>query len=166
MIWMRAIAFVVVVQLTVVGFIPWLLAAASPHVELGRWHYLALVPIGIGGIVLVWCNWAFVTRGRGTAAPYEPPRVLVAQGLYRHMRNPMYVSAVVIVCGAAIWTGALALVGYALLLALGYHLFVRYYEEPRLARMFGDTYTEYRRGVPRWGFRIPRWLRGTATPRP
>lgn len=81
MIWMRAIAFVLVVQVTVVGLIPWLLAGVSPHVELRRWHYLGLVPIGVGGTVLLWCNWVFVTRGRGTAAPYQPPRVLVAHGI-------------------------------------------------------------------------------------
>jgi protein-S-isoprenylcysteine O-methyltransferase Ste14 len=162
MIWIRAIAFVLVVQVTVVGFIPWLLASVPPHVDIGRWHYLALAPVGVGGAVLLWCNWVFVTRGRGTAAPYEPPRVLVAHGIYRHVRNPMYVAAVLIVLGVAVWTGAVSLLGYALLLGLSYDLFVRYYEEPRLARAFGASYAEYCRAVPRWGFRLRRWRGRTA----
>src|SRR5512138_37918 len=112
MIWLRAIVFVLTVQVTVVGVIPWLLSRISPHVDIGRWNDLGLVPLGVGAAVLVWCNWAFVTRGRGTAAPYEPPRVLVAHGLYRHVRNPMYVAAVLIVLGAAVWTGAVLLVAY------------------------------------------------------
>lgn len=149
-------AFVLVVQATVVGMVPWLLAGVPPHVEIGRWRYLAVVPVAMGGAILLWCNWLFVTRGRGTAAPYDPPRVLVAHGLYRHVRNPMYLAAVMIVLGAAVWTGAASLLGYALLLALGYDLFVRHYEEPRLARMFGDSYAEYCRAVPRWRFRLAR----------
>jgi protein-S-isoprenylcysteine O-methyltransferase Ste14 len=157
MLWIRAITFVLAVQLTVVGVVPWLLARVSPHIDIGRWHYLGLIPLGVGAAVILWCNWVFVTRGRGTAAPYEPPRVLVAHGLYNHVRNPMYVAAVLIVLGAAAWTGALILPGYALLLALGYDLFVRYYEEPRLARSFGASYAQYCRTVPRWGWR---WRRG------
>lgn len=163
MIWIRAIAFVLVVQVSVVGFIPWLLARVSPRVDIGRWHDVGLVPLGIGAAVILWCNWIFVTRGRGTAAPYEPPRVLVAHGLYKHVRNPMYVAAVLTVLGAAVWTGAVLLLGYALLLGVGYDLFVRYYEEPRLARSFGASYADYCGAVPRWGVRWPRGRRGTPT---
>ena len=96
----------------------------------------------------MWCNWAFVVRGRGTAAPYDPPRELVVQGLYRYVRNPMYISAVLIVLGIGLWTGAASLFGYSLLLALSYHLFVRYYEEPHPQRVFGQSYAEYCAGVP------------------
>ena len=164
MLWIRAVAFVLVVQVSVVGFIPWLLTRASPRIEIGRWHYLGLIPIGVGAAVILWCNWVFVKRGRGTAAPYEPPRVLVAQGLYNFVRNPMYIAAVLIVLGAAVWTRAVILFGYALLLAVGYELFVRYYEEPRLARSFGASYAEYCRTVPRWGVRWPRGRRHTPPP--
>jgi protein-S-isoprenylcysteine O-methyltransferase Ste14 len=163
MIWFRALSFVVAVQLTVIGAIPWLLARVGPRLPMGLWHWLGIVPLAIGGLALLWCNWAFVVRGRGTAAPYDPPRELVVQGLYRHVRNPMYVSAVLIVLGIGLWTGAASLFGYSLLLALSYHLFVRYYEEPHLQRVFGQSYAEYCAGVPRWWPRVTPWLRGRSS---
>jgi len=159
MIWLRALSFVVAVQFTVIGAVPWLLARVGPHLTLGVWHWLGLVPLVIGALALLWCNWAFVVRGRGTAAPYDPPRALVIHGLYRHVRNPMYVSAGLIIFGIALWTGAAILFGYFLLLALSYHLFVRYYEEPHLQRVFGQPYAEYCLNVPRWRPRVTAWPR-------
>src|ERR1044071_8936636 len=114
MIWLRALSFIVAVQLTVLGVVPWLLADSGPLLPIGPWHWLGIVPLAIGGLALLWCNWAFVTRGRGTAAPYDPPRALVVQGLYRYVRNPMYVSAILIVTGIGLWTGAEVLFGYSL----------------------------------------------------
>jgi protein-S-isoprenylcysteine O-methyltransferase Ste14 len=158
MIWLRAVFFVVAVQLTVIGVIPCLLARVGPRLSMGLWHWLGIVPLAIGSLALLWCNWAFVVRGRGTAAPYDPPRALVVQGLYRHVRNPMYVSALLIVLGIALWTGATSLFGYSLILALSYHLFVRYYEEPHLRRVFGHSYEEYCAGVRRWWPRVTPWM--------
>ncbi len=163
MIWFRALSFVVAVQLTVIGAIPWLLAGVGPRLPMGLWRLLGILPLATGGLALLWCNWAFVVRGRGTAAPYDPPRKLVVQGLYRYVRNPMYVSAVLIVLGIGLWTGAASLFGYSLLLALSYHLFVRYYEEPHLRRVFGQSYGEYCAGVPRWWPRITPWLGGRSS---
>ena len=160
MIWFRALFFVVMVQLTVIGVIPWLVSGVGPRLPIGLWHLLGIVPLTIGGLALLWCNWAFVVRGRGTAAPYDPPRALVVQGLYRYVRNPMYVSAVLIVGGLGLWTGAASLFGYALLLIGSYHLFVRYYEEPHLLHMFGQSYEEYCASVPRWWPRVTPWPGG------
>src|SRR5678816_3933493 len=150
MIWFRALSFVVAVQLTVTVAIPWLLARVGPRLQMGGWHWLGIVPLAIGCLALLWCNWAFVVQGRGTAAPYDPPRALVVQGLYRHVRNPMYVSAGLIVFGIGLWTGAASLFLYGLLLALSYHVFVRFYEEPHLQHVFGQAYAEYCVAVPRW----------------
>jgi protein-S-isoprenylcysteine O-methyltransferase Ste14 len=163
-IWLRALSFVVAVQLTVIGVIPWLLAGVGPRVPMSFWHLIGIVPLATGGLALLWCNWVFVVQGRGTAAPYDPPLALVAQGLYRYVRNPMYVSAVLIVLGTGLWTGAASLFGYALLLALSYHLFVRYYEEPRLQREFGASYADYCAGVPRWWPRVAPWRGGRSSP--
>ena len=157
MIWLRALSFIVAVQLTVIGVIPWLLADVGPRLPMGAWRWIGIGPLAMGGLALLWCNWIFVKRGRGTAAPYDPPRVLVAHGLYRHVRNPMYVSAVLIVFGAGLWTGSTSLFIYSLLLAFSYHLFVRYYEEPRLQRGFGMAYADYCAGVPRWRQRMTPW---------
>lgn len=157
MIWLRALFFVVAVQLTVIGVIPWLLAGVGPRVPPGNWSLVGIIPLTIGALVLLWCNWAFVMKGRGTAAPYDPPVALVAQGLYRFVRNPMYVSAVLIVLGTGLLTGAAILFGYALLLAVSYHFFVRYYEEPHLQREFGTSYADYCAEVPRWWPRVTPW---------
>lgn len=70
----------------------------------------------------------------------------------------MYVSAILIVFGIGLWTGAANLFGYSLLLSLSYHLFVRYYEEPHLRRVFGQSYAEYCAAVPRWWPRVTPWL--------
>lgn len=158
MIWLRALVFVLLVQVVVIGVVPYLLAngGMGSRFDLGAWRAAGLVPLAIGVAMLAWCNYAFVARGRGTAAPYDPPRELVATGLYRWTRNPMYVSAVLVVLGAAVWTGAAVLLGYAALLALAYHLFVRLYEEPRLRRSFGASYKAYCAAVPRWLPRPPR----------
>jgi protein-S-isoprenylcysteine O-methyltransferase Ste14 len=160
MIWFRALFFIIAVQLTVIGVVPWLLADAGPRLPIGPWRWLGIAPLAIGALALLWCNWAFVARGRGTAAPYDPPRALVVQGLYRYVRNPMYVSAIVIVLGIGLWSGAASLFGYAQLLALSYHIFVRYYEEPQLQRAFGQSYAEYCANVPRWCPRATPWLDG------
>ena len=157
MIWLRALFFVVAVQLTVIGFIPWLMVGIGPRVSLSFWHLIGTLLLVMGGFALLWCNWAFVVQGRGTAAPYDPPRALVAQGLYRHVRNPMYVSAILIVFGTGLWTGAVILFGYAVLLAVSYHLFVSYYEEPHLQQKFGGSYADYCAAVPRWWPRVTPW---------
>jgi protein-S-isoprenylcysteine O-methyltransferase Ste14 len=75
---------------------------------------------------------------------------LVVAGLYRYVRNPQYVGVVLVVVGEALLTGMVVLFGYAALLAIGYHLFVRYYEEPTLGQLFGEPYDRYREAVPRW----------------
>jgi protein-S-isoprenylcysteine O-methyltransferase Ste14 len=75
------------------------------------------------------------------------------------VRNPMYVSAFLILMGLGVWTGAVSVFLYSLLLALSYHLFVRFYEEPHLQRVFGQSYAEYCAGVPRWWPRLTAWQR-------
>ena len=96
---------------------------------------------------------ASVEPGRGTPAPYDPPRDLVVAGLYRYVRNPQYVGVFCVVIGETLLTGAMVLLVYAIVLAFTYSLFVRYYEEPTLDRLFGEAYARYREVVPRW---IPR----------
>jgi protein-S-isoprenylcysteine O-methyltransferase Ste14 len=107
-----------------------------------------LLLLGIPG--LLWCVWSFYTEGRGTLAPWSPPRHLVVTGLYRYSRNPMYVSVVLILWG---WTAGFqsrALALYALAVMAVFHLRVVLGEEPWLARTHGDTWDRYRAAVPRW----------------
>ena len=119
-------------------------------VELGAVEYAGLIVGVAGGALALWCIVTFALVGRGTPAPFDPPRKLVAQGPYRYVRNPMYVGAGLALCGAALFYRSIPLVGYAALFLLATHLFVVGYEEPTLGRLFGAEYEEYRARVGRW----------------
>jgi protein-S-isoprenylcysteine O-methyltransferase Ste14 len=149
----RALIFIVLVSGAVVFAIPYvLLTAAGPgsHVSLGviRWAGLALAAAGAWAYLA--CVYDFVTAGRGTPAPYDPPRNLVSRRLYRRVRNPMYLSLLSVLLGDAISLESPILFAYAAVVAVAVHLFVILYEEPHLARRFGAAYENYRRTVPRW----------------
>jgi protein-S-isoprenylcysteine O-methyltransferase Ste14 len=118
--------------------------------DLGRIHLLGLLLLVPGLTVIIWCFIDFVRRDHGTPAPYDPPRRLVVQGLYRHVRNPQYIGVLLVALGEALYSGSLILLGYAVFLAVGYQLFVRFYEEPTLKRTFGEEYVHYTEAVPRW----------------
>lgn len=103
-----------------------------------------------GAAVALWCVATFALVGRGTPAPFDPPRRLVVRGPYRYVRNPMYVGAIAALCGGAIFYGSWGLLGYAAVFAVLVHAFVVLYEEPALRRAFGDEYAAYCREVRRW----------------
>ncbi len=103
-----------------------------------------------GAAVALWCIFTFASVGRGTPAPFDPPRRLVIQGPYRFVRNPMYIGAGLALVGAALFYESLPLLGYAGLFFLATHLFVVGYEEPALRRTFGQDYEAYCRQVRRW----------------
>ena len=116
---------------------------------------LGWVLLVAGGAIAASCVAMFVTRGRGTPAPFDPPRVFVAGGPYRYVRNPMYVGAVLSLLGGGLVAASPAIV----LLAGGFwllaHALVLFYEEPALERRFGAAYSHYRSQVNRWLPRIP-----------
>ena len=118
-------------------------------------QWLGLAAIGIGVVLLGTCIWEFARRGRGTLAPVDPPTTLVVQGLYRYVRNPMYLSVTMIVLGEVLLTGSRALLAYWAVWFLAVNLFVIGYEEPTLRRRFGTTYDRYRATVGRWVPRRP-----------
>jgi protein-S-isoprenylcysteine O-methyltransferase Ste14 len=158
MLWLRTALFTVLVPGTVLFLIPFALVRLKigPHFDPGPARYLGLVPLAAGVAAIGWCFADFIRRGRGTPAPYDPPRELVVAGLYRYVRNPQYVGVLAAVLGETLLTGGAVLLGYAAVLAIGYHLFVTRYEEPALSRLFGDAYARYRATVPRWIPRRPR----------
>jgi protein-S-isoprenylcysteine O-methyltransferase Ste14 len=96
----------------------------------------------------------FALQGLGTPAPVFPTRHLVITGFYRHVRNPMYVGVCSVILGQALLFGSAQLLGYGVVVWLAFHLFVLFYEEPKLASTFGEEYRQFREHVPRW---IPRW---------
>ena len=157
MLWLRTALFTILVPGTELVLIPLVVVyfGLGPRLELGPARYSGVVPLLVGLAMILRCFADFVHCGRGTPAIYDPPRELVVAGLYRYVRNPQYVGVVLVVVGEALLTGMVVLFGYAALVALGYHLFVRYYEEPTLGRLFGEPYARYRAAVPRWLPRRP-----------
>jgi len=105
---------------------------------------------GIGGLIALWSIFAFVFVGKGTPAPFDPPRRLVIRGPYRFVRNPMYIGAGLGLAGAAISYQSMSIAIYAGLFLITAHLFVVFYEEPTLRRMFGPEYERYCGSVRRW----------------
>jgi len=103
-----------------------------------------------GALVALSCVCVFAWIGKGTPAPFDPPRKLVVRGPYRFMRNPMYVGAALAVGGAALFFESIQLLAFAGLFLLVTHLFVLFYEEPTLKRTFGPEYESYCRRVDRW----------------
>ena len=109
-----------------------------------------MVVAAAGAALALWCVIAFASIGRGTPAPFDPPRRLVIQGPYHFVRNPMYIGAGLALAGAALFYESLPLMGYSCLFLLAAHLFVVCYEEPTLRRTFGQEYEAYCRQVRRW----------------
>ena len=124
--------------------------------------------VGVCGIVaglacLVDCFVRFALEGRGTPGPVEQTEVLVASGLYRFVRNPMYVCVVTIVSGQALLFAQAWLLPYAGVLLVTFHLYVRLYEEPSLRRRFGGSYATYCLHVRRWWPRLTPWRGSSPT---
>ena len=103
-----------------------------------------------GAAVALWCVFTFTSIGRGTPAPFDPPRRLVIRGPYRFVRNPMYIGAGIALASAALFYESLTLLGYTGLFFVATHFFVLWYEEPTLRRTFGQEYDAYCRQVRRW----------------
>ena len=114
---------------------------------------LGLLCIVLGVTLLAACIFEFARSGRGTLSPVDPPRQLVVRGLYRYVRNPMYLSVTTVILGEALCMRSAALGAYWAIWFLAANLFVMGYEEPTLHRTFGASYAEYRQQVGRW---IPR----------
>jgi protein-S-isoprenylcysteine O-methyltransferase Ste14 len=116
----------------------------------GAPHVAGMIMVAIGTALALWCVFTFVFIGKGTPAPFDPPRKLVVRGPYRFVRNPMYIGAGMTLAGAALYYQSLSIFIYTCLFFLITHLFVVLYEEPTLRRTFGDEYEEYFHRVRRW----------------
>lgn len=123
---------------------------SEPGLPHPPWSWLGLLPLCLGAAILFRCIWDFAVTGRGTLAPVDPPKELVVCGLYRYVRNPMYVGVLWILLGESAWFVSARLLIYAAIFFASVHLFVILYEEPALRRKFGDSYERYTRTVHRW----------------
>lgn len=151
-VWVRAALFIILVPASVAGWIPWYVAGSPPLIPragISLAIFSALLVIA-GWTVLLICAREFARAGRGTPAPYDPPRSLVTSGLYRLTRNPMYVGVVTAIFGQALWFHSRDATYYGIAMMLAFHLTILVYEEPRLARVFGQQYLDYKKAVPRW----------------
>jgi protein-S-isoprenylcysteine O-methyltransferase Ste14 len=110
----------------------------------------AAIVLCLGTVLLLWCVREFYVSGRGTLAPWDPPRNLVTSGPYRFSRNPMYIGVLTILAGWCTLWGSRTLVTYTLLFTLGFHFRVLLFEEPWAARHFGSEWDAYRAQVRRW----------------
>ena len=149
----RAVTYATLFIALVLIFVPGQILESSGIVRpaaLGAVEIGGLVVGTAGGVVALWCVLAFAVVGKGTPAPFDPPRKLVVRGPYRHVRNPMYVGAATALGGAAMFYRSLPLLGYLGLFLVATHAFVVWYEEPTLERLFGDEYRAYCAAVRRW----------------
>jgi protein-S-isoprenylcysteine O-methyltransferase Ste14 len=115
-----------------------------------RYAAIAAVLLSLGTLVLLWCVREFFFVGRGTLAPWDPPKHLVTTGPYRYSRNPMYVGVVTILIGWCVLWDSRTLLIYTAAVAVAFHFRVLLAEEPWAARLFGEDWDAYRRRVRRW----------------
>jgi protein-S-isoprenylcysteine O-methyltransferase Ste14 len=155
-----SLVFFVLAPGIVAGLVPWGLTGWRVRQPLPYW-----VPLRVAGLILLAAGvaallhafWRFVVEGLGTPAPVAPPERLVVGGLYRYVRNPMYLAVAATIVGQALALGQTLLLLYAAAFAVAVVAFVRSYEEPRLRRQFGEQYETYRRSVPAWWPRRHPW---------
>lgn len=153
---MSAIWFVLAPGLAA-GLVPWLITG---------WHATGLWPplrvlgallILIGSAVTVYAFTQFVREGFGSPLPLAAPERLVVGGLFRYVRNPMYLASMAVIGGQALLLGRIELLWYTIAVIVCEFTFVQAYEQPNLRRRFGAQYEEYLRAVPGWWPRLTPW---------
>ena len=152
--------FLVLAPGTIAGWIPWSICRwrmAAPLLGFYGFRVIGGLLI-IAGLPLLLDSFArFAVRGLGTPAPVLPPRHLVITGLYRYVRNPMYIAVVSLIWGQGLLFGSVRVLEYGVVVWLAFHLFVLLYEEPTLLRKFGPEYSEFCANVGRWIPRFKPW---------
>ena len=148
--------FFVLAPVTVAGLVPWWISRWRFQTPAIGWFPLRVAGgtlVAAGALVLLDSFARFAIQGLGTPAPVFPTRHLVVSGLYRYVRNPMYIAVVAIIAGQGLIFGNVRVLAYGALVWLAFHLFVIAYEEPTLRATFGPEYEAFCGGVSRW---IPR----------
>ena len=149
-----SLVFLVLAPGTVAGVVPWLLTDWKGRDVPLTVQVIGIACAGAGAAALLWSFARFALEGRGTPAPVAPTRELVVGGLYRYVRNPMYLAVAAAILGQALLLGRPVLLAWLAIFLVAVVSFVRGYEEPTLRRTFGAEYEAYRRDVPGWWPRL------------
>ena len=132
-------------------YFPYQIASQDRNIfDTGGFRFLAFPLWIIGTWIIIQCSVDIVRRGRGTPAHFDPPKTLIVHGLYRYVRNPVYLGALIVQLGYILWFGSGILISYFLFFVLAYYILIVFIEEPILRNKFGTAYDEYCRNVPRW----------------
>jgi protein-S-isoprenylcysteine O-methyltransferase Ste14 len=121
---------------------------------------MGVICICLGLLLMIATIRLFVTVGKGTLAPWEPPQQLVVRGIYRHVRNPMISGVLFILLGESVITASEPLLRWFLIFGAINAIYIPLLEEPGLVNRFGDEYLTYKRHVPRWILRLTPWEGG------
>lgn len=156
--------FLVIAPGIVAGYVPWLICkwhVGAPLLGTTSLRVVGVLLVAAGLPVLLDSFARFALQGLGTPAPIFPTRHLVVSGLFRYVRNPMYVAVVSLILGQGLLFGSIRVLEYGIAVWVGFFLFVVIYEEPTLRKSYGREYEEFCANVPRWIPRLRPW-RGTA----
>lgn len=149
-------AFLLIAPGVVGGLGPWWLTGwrmGAAYPAPARITGAVLAAVGVAALLATFAQFAI--QGRGTPAPPAPTEKLVVRGLYRYVRNPMYLAVLAVIAGEALLLSRPILLGYAAAVAAACITFVYGYEQPTLTRQYGDQYQSYKRAVPGWWPRLP-----------
>jgi len=152
--------FLVIAPGIVAGYVPWRICGwhiGPPLLGIGWLRWLGALFIAVGLPVLLDSFARFALQGLGTPAPVFPTRHLVVSGLFRYVRNPMYVAVLALILGQGLLFGSLPTLEYGVAVWAAFFLFVLLYEEPTLRNSFGSEYEEFCANVPRWIPRVRPW---------
>ena len=144
----------------VAGYVPWLISRwqiGQPLLGISACRMIGALWIATGLPVLLDSFARFALQGLGTPAPVFPTRHLVISGLFRYVRNPMYVAVEALILGQGLFFGSVRVLEYGIAVGAAFYLFVLMYEEPTLRRTFGAEYDEFCANVPRWIPRLRPW---------
>ena len=154
--------FLVIAPGTIAGYVPWRISGwhlAAPLLVSSSLRLVGVLLIVAGASVLLDSFVRFALQGLGTPAPIFPTYHLVVSGLYRYVRNPMYVAVMSLILGQGLFFGSVRVLEYGFAVWVGFHLFVLIYEEPTLRKSYGPEYVEFCANVPRWIPHLRPWRR-------
>lgn len=152
--------FLIIAPGTIAGYVPWLICrwhVQEPLAGIFAFRILGVLLMAAGLLVLLDSFARFALQGLGTPAPIFPTRHLIVSGLYRYVRNPMYVAVVSLILGQGLFFGNLRVLEYGIAIWGAFHLFVLLYEEPTLKNTYGSEYDTFCANVRRWVPRLRPW---------